>query len=526
MNIFGYTITKNKKIGKLEAFQIESDPSSEVLGANAAGVMLYNYDLVTVPENEAELIRTYRRIAMSPDVDLALTEIRNEIFIFDVTGRRAIDLGFTNDSKLSESVKSKIVEEFVNLYSIIDFNNSGLSLFMDWYIDGKMFLHKVIDTSKPKEGIKKIIPIDPLKIKKIREVPIPDANGIYNAADVVEYYIYVDTPDGIGKASYAEINRGLKINPDAISYSDSGIYDKNSNTVLGHLYKAIVPFNNLRLMEDSLIVYRVSRAPERRVIYVDVGSLPKNKAEQYMRDLMNRFKNKLVYDSRTGSIVDRKNILSMIEDYWLPRRDGGRGTEITTLPGGENLGIVDDVTYFRNKLYQSLNVPVSRFQDDPPVFSFGKGTEINRDEYRFKKFIDRLRQRFMFLFEDLLKTQLLLKNVITEKDWDAIRRSLQWEYAEDNNFVEYKESEILNNRINTLTQIDPFVGKYFTKDWVLRNVLKFSDEEAKQVNKEFPSDQESPDSDRPENFRKSDDSEDLGDSENDNFPEKQNKEWQ
>jgi hypothetical protein len=512
MNIFGYTITKNKKIGKLDAFQVEADPSSEVLGAGAAGVMSYNYDLVTVPENEAELIRTYRRIAMSPDVDLALAEIRNEIFIFDVTGRRAIDLGFTSDSKLSEAVKSKITEEFINLYSTIDFNNNGLSLFMDWYVDGKMFLHKVIDTSKPKDGIKKIIPIDPLKIKKIKEVPVPDTNGIYNAADVVEYYIYVDTPDGIGKASIAEINRGLKIHPDAISYSDSGIYDKNSNTVLGHLYKAIVPFNNLRLMEDSLIVYRVSRAPERRVIYVDVGNLPKNKAEQYMRDLMNRFKNKLVYDSRTGSVVDRKNILSMIEDYWVPRRDGGRGTEISTLPGGENLGIVEDVTYFKNKLYQSLNVPISRFQDEPPTFVFGKGTEINRDEYRFKKFIDRLRQRFMSLFEDLLRTQLLLKNVITDQDWEIIRRSLQWEFAEDNNFVEYKESEILNNRINTLTQIDPFVGKYFTKDWVLRNVLKFSDEEAKMISKELPADQESPNSDNFGNPKPSEDSEKPEDS--------------
>jgi hypothetical protein len=343
-------------------------------------------------------------------------------------------------------------------------------------------------------------------------VPVPDTNGIYNAADVVEYYIYVDTPDGIGKASIAEINRGLKIHPDAISYSDSGIYDKNSNTVLGHLYKAIVPFNNLRLMEDSLIVYRVSRAPERRVIYVDVGNLPKNKAEQYMRDLMNRFKNKLVYDSRTGSVVDRKNILSMIEDYWVPRRDGGRGTEISTLPGGENLGIVEDVTYFKNKLYQSLNVPISRFQDEPPTFVFGKGTEINRDEYRFKKFIDRLRQRFMSLFEDLLRTQLLLKNVITDQDWEIIRRSLQWEFAEDNNFVEYKESEILNNRINTLTQIDPFVGKYFTKDWVLRNVLKFSDEEAKMISKELPADQESPNSDNFGNPKPSEDSEKPEDS--------------
>jgi hypothetical protein len=491
MNIFGYTITKDQKAGKLDTFQIETDSAAEVLGVNTAGVMLYSYDLVTVPENEAELIRTYRRIAMSPEIDMALGEIKNEVFIFDVPGRRAVDIGFTSDSKLSESVKKKISEEFINIYNIVDFNNVGISLFMDWYIDGKMFLHKVIDTSKPKEGIKKVIPIDPLKIKKVREIPKPDKNGIYNVADVVEYYVFVDTPGGISKASLSEINRGLKIQPDAISYSDSGIYDKNANCVLSYLHKAIVPFNNLRLMEDSLIIYRVSRAPERRVIYVDVGNLPKNKAEQYVRDLMNRFKNKLVYDSKTGSVVDRKNVLSMIEDYWLPRREGGRGTEISTLPGGENLGIVDDVNYFKTKLYQSLNVPISRFQtDSSPTFVFGKGVEINRDEYRFKKFIDRLRQRFMLLFEDLLRTQLLLKKVITEQDWETIRRCIQWNFAEDNNFVEYKESEILNNRIQTLTSIDPFVGKYFTREWVMKNVLRMNDEEIRKIEQEYPENSE------------------------------------
>jgi hypothetical protein len=490
MNIFGFSITKNKKKAKLDTFQVEPDASAEVLSAGSAGVVLYNYDLVTVPENEAELIRTYRRISLSPDIDLALTEIKNEIFIFDVTGRRAIDIGFVSDSKLSEALQKKIIEEFVNVYDILDFSNNGLALFMDWYIDGRLFLHKVIDSANPKEGIKKIISIDPLKIKKVREIPKPDEKGIYNIADITEYYVYVDSPSGINKATQAEINRGLKIQPDAITYSDSGIYDKNSNCVLGYLHKAIVPFNNLRLMEDSLIIYRVSRAPERRVIYVDVGNLPKNKAEQYIHDLMNRFKNKLVYDSKTGSVADRKNVLSMIEDYWLPRREGGRGTEISTLPGGDNLGIVDDVNYFKKKLYQSLNVPISRFLDDAPTFVFGKGVEINRDEYRFKKFIDRLRQRFMVIFEDLLKTQLLLKKIITEQDWEDIRREIQWIYAEDNNFVEYKESEILNNRINTLTQIDPFVGKYFTREWVMKNVLRMSDTEIQDLVQKISTDSE------------------------------------
>jgi hypothetical protein len=490
MEIFGFSITKNKNKAKLDTFQVEPDASAEVLSGASAGVVLYNYDLVTVPENEAELIRTYRRISLSPDIDLALTEIKNEIFIFDVPGRRAIDIGFINDSELSETLQKKIVEEFVNVYDILDFSNNGLTLFMDWYIDGRLFLHKVIDSANPKEGIKKIVSIDPLKIKKVREIPKPDEKGIYNIADIIEYYVYVDSPNGINKATQAEINRGLKIQSDAIAYSDSGIYDKNSNCVLSYLHKAIVPFNNLRLMEDSLIIYRVSRAPERRVIYVDVGNLPKNKAEQYIHDLMNRFKNKLVYDSKTGSVADRKNVLSMIEDYWLPRREGGRGTEISTLPGGDNLGIVDDVNYFKKKLYQSLNVPISRFLDDAPTFIFGKGVEINRDEYRFKKFIDRLRQRFMIIFEDLLRTQLLLKKIITEQDWEGIRRNIQWIYAEDNNFVEFKESEVLNNRVNTLTQIDPFVGKYFTREWVMKNVLRMSDVEVQELIQKFGADSE------------------------------------
>lgn len=491
MNPPDYTITKNRKARKLGAFQIEADASSEVYSADAAGVMLYNYDFTTVPENEADLIRTYRQLALSPDIDLALTEIKNEIFIFDVTGRRAINISFMGDSKLSESIKKKISEEFVNIYDLLDFNNRGLSLFMDWYIDGKIFLHKVFDANNPREGIKKIIQIDPLKIKKIREIPKPDKDGIYNVDEIKEYYVYINTPTGIGRSSHVDISRGLKIHPDLIAYTDSGIYDKNSNRVIGNLHKAIVPYNNLRLMEDSLVIYRVSRAPERRVIYVDVGNLPKNKSEQYVRDLMNRFKNKIVYDSKTGSIADRKNVLSMIEDYWLPRREGGRGTEITTLPGGENLGVVEDVNYFKNKLYQSLNVPISRFKDDSPSFVFGRGVEINRDEYRLKKFIDRLRQRFMLLFEDLLRTQLILKKVIIDQDWEIIRRSIQWEFAEDNNFVEYKESEILNNRINTLSSIDPFVGKYVTRDWVMKNVLRLSDDEIKNVNQEFVTSSES-----------------------------------
>lgn len=504
MEFFGLTIKRKEKKEKLQTFQVEPDVSVDVSEIGNAGVVSYNYDLVTVPENEIELIRTYRRIAVAPEIDLALNEIRNEVFVFDALGKRAIEVGFAGDSKISASIRKKITEEFINLYNLIDFQNRGISYFMDWYIDGKMFMHKIIDNAKPSEGIKKVVVIDPLKIKKVRELPKADKDGIYNTNDIKEYYVYSDQQHLAYNRNAVDV-RGLKIHLDAVSYSDSGIYDRNVQCVLGNLYKAIIPFNNLRMMEDSLVIYRVSRAPERRVIYVDVGNLPKNKAEQYVRDLMNRFKNRLVYDSKTGSIADRKNVLSMIEDYWLPRRDGGRGTEISTLPGGENLGVTEDVNYFRNKLYQALNVPISRFRDDAPSFMFGRGVEINRDEYRFKKFIDRQRQRFMLLFEDLLKTQLILKKIIAEGEWQGIKRDIVWEYAEDNNFVEYKESEVLNSRLATLQQIEAYEGKYYTRDWILKNVVRLTDNEMRELNAEYEKNKEDDDRDGEGKPREDDD---------------------
>lgn len=480
MEIFGYSITKKEQPGKLETFQVEPDSAQDVSDFGSSGIMSYNYDLVTVPQNEIELIKTYRKIALSPDIDLALSEIKNEIFIFDTPGRKAFEAAFPEDTKLSEDLRLKIGDEIDNLYSIVDFNNSGLNLFMDFYVDGKMYFHKVIDKSKPKLGIQKIIPIDPLRIKKIRELPNPDKNGIYDITKIKEYYIFQPNFDAVNNTSHSTgLSNGLMITPDAISYTDSGIKDKESNIVVGYLYKSIIPFNNLKLMEDSSIVLRVSRSPERRVIYVDVGNLPKARAEAYMKSLMNRFKTKLVYDSKTGSVVDRKSVLSMVEDYWLPRREGGRGTEIETLPGSDNLGVIADIEYFRGKLYQALNVPISRFKEDPTSFSFGKTTEINRDEYRFKKFLNRARQSFMYLFEDLLKTQLILKKIIAEDDWCDIIRDLQWNYTEDNAFIEYKESEILMNRLETLGAVDQYIGKYFTEEWVFKNILHYSEEEIK-----------------------------------------------
>lgn len=499
VSIFGVKLTADKK-DKLETFEVEKEPGTAVVsdGVNEGGAYVMPYEAVAMPQTEIDSIKTYRTMSVNSDVDLVLNEIRNEVFIFDVPGKRAVDITFSPESKVSESIQKKIHEEYEQVYHVMQFDKKGIEYFDSWYVDGRVFFHKVIDTNDKKSGIKRIVKVDPIKMRKVREVPKRDAKGIVDLSKVKEYYIYTDQPESLyGGSGFVPTqlqmagqgkNSGLKIIKDAVTYCDSGIYHEGK--VHGFLHKAIVPFNNLKMMEESLLIYRVSRAPERRVIYVDVGNLPKNKAEQYVRELMNRFKNKLVYDSKTGSVADKRNVMSMIEDYWLPRRDGGKGTEITTLPGGDNLGITADVEYFKNKLMDSLNVPASRFSpDQAPTFAFGKGVEIQRDEYRFKKFIDRLRQRFVHVFEDLLKTQLLLKNIITEDDWFTIRNELSWVYAEDNAFVEYKESEALNNRINTLTLIDPFVGKYYSRKWVMANVLKMSDNEIKSMTDEMAEDQ-------------------------------------
>lgn len=486
LSVFGYTFVKNKgnnsgsKTGnKLLSVDYENDASEIIDSNDMGGAYGYALETVTAPASERETIRTYRSMARSAKIDLVLNEIRNEIFIFDIPSKKAVDISFPEDCKtISKSIQNKIHEAYDEVYRVLDFRNRGLELFDSWYIDSRLFLHKVVDENNKKMGIKQVIKIDPLKIKKIREVPLRDDRGLIDYSKIKEYYIYVnrtDTDDNQKTASRSFTNTvGLKLTKESIAYCDSGIIV--DGVVLGHLDKAIIPYNNLKMMEVSLLIYRVSRAPERRIIYVDVGNLPKNKAEQYVRDLMNKFKNKLVYDSKTGALADKKNVLSMMEDYWLPRREG-KSTEISTLPGGENLGITADVEYFANELNNALNVPYSRFSDQAPTFMFGKGQEINRDEYRFKKFIDRIRNKFVTIFEDLLKTQLMLKGVIVEDDWEDIKENLIWVYAEDNNFVEYKEAEVLNSKMATLQMVDPFVGKYLSIEWVNNNILKLSDEE-------------------------------------------------
>lgn len=492
--LFGYTISdkdqkpKSKKSESkerpIETFEIEKEPGTETV--LSSGLFSYYYDFLAVPQKEIDLIKTYRKMTQSPEIDLALTEIRNEIFVFDSLNKRAIDLTFIDSDVVSKSIQEKIIEEFKNVYKVLDFRKKGIEYFMDWYVDGRLYLHKIIDSDSPKDGLKEIVKIDPLKIKKIREIPKSDARGIYNINEIKEYYVYMNRGDISGydeRKDIASQTHALKLYTDSICYVDSGLYDKCLNTAISFLHKAIVPHNNLQLLETSVVIYRVTRAPERRVIYVDVGNLPKNRAEQYMKELMGRFKNKLVYDSETGSISDKRNILSMIEDFWLPRREGSRGTEISTLPGGSSLGELGDLDYFKDKLANSLNIPANRFTDNGGTVIFGARADIDRDEYRFAKFIQRLRQQFSFIFEDLLKSQLVLKNIIEEDDWDDIRESIQWIYTEDNAFSEARDHEIINARVSSLRDVDEYVGKYYDWEWVMTNILRFSEDEINEFKK-------------------------------------------
>lgn len=486
-----------KKPQVLKSVDIERDDGSKEI-VNFGGIFGLSTDLSDVPKNEVDLIRTYRKIAKNSDVEKAINEIMNEIFVFDDPYKKAVDITFNTTEnekrlKISDDLMNKIRAEFDMIYSILNFQRKGSDLFSSWYIDGRLFLHKIVDSKNQKNGIKKIIKLDPTKIRKIVEYPTPDQEGVYNLDDVKRYYIYSDANDVFGKI---ETKRVFHMTSESIAYSDCGIYDDDGNFPLSYLWKVITPFNNMKMMEDSLIVYRVVRSPERRVFYIGVGNLSKPKAEEYIRNLMNKFKSKLVYDSNTGLIVDRKNVMSMVEDYWIPRRDDGKGTEISTLQGGNALSSIDDVVLFQKKFKESLNVPASRLKDDEPNVVFGRTTEISRDEYRFRKFIDRLRNRFVLIFEDLLRTQLILKNIITIDDWDIIKDHISWVYLEDNNFVQWKEAELINSQIDSISTADNLVGKYFDRRWVLKNIMKKSDEEIDKMLKsveETPTTDEDPD---------------------------------
>jgi hypothetical protein len=476
--LFGFRIERPKKDGGSELSFATPSPDDGTIDVAGGGFFGQILDTDGRDKSDHDLIRRYRDIAQQAECDAAVEDIVNEGIVSNEDDQ-AVEVVLER-LPFPNTIKRKIREEFSEVLRLLNFEQKGHDIFRRWYVDGRVYYHKVIDTKNPRKGITDLRWIDPNKIKKVRNVKkkTNQATGVDMVEKVEEYYIYNEQskphPGG------SSVNQGIRIAPDAITYVPSGIIDGNTGRVVSYLHKAIKPVNQLRMIEDALVIYRISRAPERRIFYIDVGNLPKIKAEQYLKDVMNRYRNKLVYDANTGEIRDDRNHMSMLEDFWLPRREGGRGTEITTLPGGSNLGEIDDIQYFQKKLYRSLNVPISRLEAENN-FSLGRSTEITRDELKFSKFVQRIRKKFNPLFTDILKTQLLLKGIIAPDDWDLMQEHIQYDYLQDGHFAELKEAELLNDRIQTLDNIQSYVGTFFSKEYVLKKVLRMNDAEVDQM---------------------------------------------
>lgn len=504
MEFFGFEIkrkdTEEKEQKKRVSFVPPSNDDGSLVVAEG-GVYGTYIDLDGTIRTEAELVTKYRAIALDPIVDLAIQDIVNEAIVED-SDEETIAL-MLDDLDVPKNIKSKIQDEFDNLLNLLEFNSLSYEIFRRWYIDGRLYYHVMIDEDKPKEGIKELRYVDPRNIKKVREVKKEKTKEGVNVERIVaEYYVYNKTGFLKNSGSYSNYSiagastssagqSGLKIAKDSIVYCTSGFQGAENSLILSYLHKAIRPMNQLRSLEDSLVIYRISRAPERRIFYVDVGGLPKAKAEQYLRDIMAKFKNKVVYDSETGEIRDDRKFMTMLEDFWLPRREGGRGTEITTLPGGQNLGDIDDILYFQNLLYRSLNVPATRLQPDQ-TFSLGRATEITRDEVKFSKFITRLRNKFSTLFMKLLERQLILKGICTAEDWKEWEYSIDFKFAIDNYFSEMKEMEMLRDRLGLLRDMDEYVGKYYSHEYVRRYVLQQTEDEANTIDEQIKKEKDDP----------------------------------
>lgn len=427
-------------------------------------------------KDNAQLIMRYRGVAMHPEVDMAIEEIVNE-GISSSENSSSVEIAL-DDIEASDKIKDLIRDEFDSIVAMLKFNELGHDIFRSFYVDGRLYYHLLVNESNMKAGIQEIRNIDSAKVRKVKEIKYKKdpRTGVKLVDSIDEYYVYEDKP---GNQS-----SGVKLATDSIAYVTSGLLDESKKKVVSYLHKALKPINQLRMMEDSLVIYRLARAPERRIFYIDVGNLPRGKADQYMKDIMTQYRNKLVYDADTGQMKDDRKHMSMLEDFWLPRREGGRGTEISTLPGGENLGQIDDVIYFQKRLYRSLNVPVSRLEQEAQ-FSLGRSTEISRDEVKFQKFIDRLRRRFSALFMNILRKQLLLKGIITEQDWEEWKDDIYVDFMKDNYFTELKEMEILRERVGLMNEVTQYVGEYFSKDWVMRNVLQLSEDDMKDMKKDI-----------------------------------------
>ena len=477
--LFGFTITRKKDEGGASFTLPTSDDGAEDIAQG--GFYSSTYDIEGKDRTQYDLIRRYRNIAQQPECDSAIEDIISEAVASNEYDA-PISLGLDGLNQ-SDKVKRRIREEFDRVLQLLSFQEKGHDIFRRWYVDGRLFYHKVIDTKDPRKGITELRYLYPQKIKKVREKISAKPNPITMIDEkqkAIDFYIYNE----YGITTGGSVSNGIKITKDSIAYCPSGLIDQNRGSVLSYLHKAIKPVNQLRMIEDSLVIYRISRAPERRIFYIDVGNLPKIKAEQYLKDVMNRYRNKLVYDASTGEIKDDRNHMSMLEDFWLPRREGGRGTEITTLPGGSNLGEIDDIIYFQRKLYRSLNVPISRMEAEQN-FSLGRSTEITRDELKFTKFVQRLRKKFTILFHDLLRTQLVHTGVIAEEEWDAMKEHITYDWLMDGHFAELRDAEILRERIDMLGTLEPYVGNFFSKKWVQKNVLRQSDEEISLMAKEI-----------------------------------------
>jgi hypothetical protein len=495
IKLFGFTLGKQDIVQVQPPEQPSFTLPNEAIDDGAVTITSNPYygtyvDLEGAVRNELELITRYREMANHPELEMAIDDIVNEAITHDVTGRTVNIV--LDKLKQPETVKKKISEEFENVLKMLNFGNLSDDLFKRWYIDGRIYYHVVVDESSPKEGIKELRYIDPRKIRKVRELikdrdPKTGANIIKSIA---EYYVYSDK--GTTTQTYsANVNAGLRIAPDSIINVNSGLMDAKNTFVISYLHKAIKPLNQLRMVEDAVVIYRLSRAPERRVFYIDVGNLPKGKAEQYLRDVMIKYKNKVVYDASTGEIRDDRKHMSMLEDFWLPRREGGKGTEITTLPAGQNLGELEDVKYFRQKLLQSLNVPISRLEPQQGgMIGLGRTTEVTRDEVKFNKFIIRLRNKFSQIFDYALEKQCVLKGICTREEWEQFKEDIYYDYVKDNNFTELRDAELLQSRIQTLTTVDPYVGRYYSAEWVRRNILQQTREEIEAIDTQIKKEEE------------------------------------
>ncbi len=500
--LFGFSIEDNEPLSPSTVSPVPPNKEDGVDHYLSSGFFGSYVDIEGVYRTEFDLIKRYREMALHPECDSAIEDIVNEAIVADTNDSPVqIDLDNLN---ASDGIKKKIRQEFKYILELLDFDKKAHEIYRNWYIDGRLYYHKVIDLKNPELGIQELRYIDAMKMRYVRQAKKKEGDKFkisnrmvdnpldYDFPEIEEYFIYepkmtyptgTPAPGGLGGS-----NAGIKMTKDSITYCTSGLVDRNKGSTLSYLHKAIKSLNQLRMIEDSLVIYRLSRAPERRIFYIDVGNLPKVKAEQYLRDVMMRYRNKLVYDANTGEIRDDKKFMAMLEDFWLPRREGGRGTEISTLPGGQNLGEITDIEYFKKKLYRSLNVPPSRM-DGEGGFNLGRSSEILRDEVKFSKFVARLRKRFSYMFSDMLRTQLILKNIITPEDWQQMDEHIQYDFLYDNHFAELKDAELLNERLSMVQVAEPYVGKYFSQDYVRRKILRQTDieilEQDKLIKKEI-----------------------------------------